>query len=106
MGIIGELNAVVILFGSLHGGAIVPGEGEVLAFPGEVIFHMALGTGQGPHLLVGGIPDILAHRRETFYKGGTADHRFRIVTVGAADGVDDLMAPVRPGLVIECCYAH
>ena len=57
---IGELGLVEILFHLLGRGPLVPGEGQIVPLLLEIVFHVALGANQRPHLLVRNLVDVLA----------------------------------------------
>ena len=100
---------VVIGLGVLHRHALVPREGEVLAFTLEVILHVALGADERAHLLRGGLGDVLALALESLDQRRTGDlqiHRLRVVTVAAANRVHDLGAQLAPRRLVEVGYTH
>ena len=109
MDIVIVVRFVVISLGVLHRHALVPREGEVLAFTFEVILHVALGADERAHLLRGGLGDVLALTLESLDQRRTSDlqiHRLRVVAVAAANRVHDLGAQLAPRRLVEVGYAH
>ena len=109
MDIVVVVRLVIVGLGVLHRHALVPREGEVLAFTLEVILHVALGTDERAHLLRGGLGDVLALALESLDQRRTGDlqiHRLRVVTVAAANRVHDLGAHRAPRRFVEVGNAH
>ena len=109
MDIVIVVRFVVISLGVLHRHALVPREGEVLAFTLEVILHVALCTDERAHLLRGSLGNVLALALESLDQRGSGDlqiHRLRVVTVAAADRVHDLGPHRAPRCFVEVGNAH
>ena len=103
------VRLVIVGLGVLHRHALVPREGEVLAFTLEVILHVALGADERAHLLRGGLGDVLALALESLDQRGTGDlqiHRLRVVTVAAANRVHDLGTHRAPRCFVEVGNTH
>ena len=93
-------DGVVVCLHRIWRESFVPWEGQILLrLPLEVVLDMALCAHERTHFLVRRLPDILSLPLERLGKRRAGDpeiHGLRVVTVLAADVVNDLRAKVCP----------
>ena len=117
MDIVVETNLVVIFLSSLAGQSLVVREHKVVCLAGillvvrldEVVLHMALGTHQRAHLLMGHIFHIQTTTGKSFVEGRTGwtqVHSAGIVAVATTNGVHLFGPQLAPLLGVEVSGVH
>ena len=104
--VVGVIHLIVVGFDILDREALVMREGEVHAVALEVVLSVALSTDERAHILVRLLGDILPTACPRFVERRARRlevHSPGVVTVGAADGVHDLVPPLTPGSFVELC---
>ena len=108
MRVVRVVHLVVVSLHIFDGEALVLREGEVLTIALEVVLGVALSADERTHVLMGLLGDIVTTASKGFVECGTSRlevHGAGIVTVGATDGVHDLVTPLTPGSLVELCDA-
>lgn len=93
-----EASFFVVLVDRVNVSAAGPGEGQVFAFTVKVIFHMAVCTHDGTHLLAGEGCPILALCRKRFFQSRVSNdqaHGPGFMAIGATNGLRNELAQFR-----------
>ncbi len=101
---VNKFKIIVIVFHSFHAETAVPWKCKVIAVFFEVVLHMALGANQRAHILMCEILYLFSLSFKSFFKGRsgyTQIHRFRIMTVKAADRIGYFFAFIFPSSFIK-----
>jgi hypothetical protein len=106
---VGKAVIVNMLFYVVNQQPIAPGEGQLLVFPGEIVFDMTLGANIGAHFLARGfrpINPLLLQGVDQGWPGQAQRHRFRIMAVGARGADVQLIFQIIVGCAVKLFPAH
>ena len=104
MGVVGVVHLIIVCLHVFYRPSLVVGEGEVLTIALEVVLRMTLSADEGAHVLVRLLGDVFPTTSPSLIESGASGlelHCASIVTVRAADRIDDLWPPLTPGSFVK-----